>query len=161
IDNSGTIDAYSYSSLADGIFASGVDVAVTNSGAIYTDGVDWSAGIEAQGTGTTYVGNSGLAYASAYGDGSHADAIYASGGDVTVVNDGGAIALGYYATAIEAQGTGDVTVSNGIYAGAIAANSALATAIDASSSGEGAAVSVANDGLVYANGDFGATGIAA
>src|SRR5690606_37011357 len=134
---------------------------VTNSGAIYTDGVGWSAGIETRSDASNYVGNSGLVYASAYGDGSHAYAIYASGGDVTVVNDGGAIALGYYATGIEAQGTGNVSVVNGVYAGAIAANSALATAIDASSSGEGAAVSVSNDGVVYASGDFGATGIAA
>ena len=53
------ITAISYYGLADGIFASGADVDVTNSGAIEAEGSTWAAGIEAQGSESVTVDNSG------------------------------------------------------------------------------------------------------
>ncbi|MEO6226532.1 MAG: hypothetical protein ABIO61_01575, partial [Thermomonas sp.] len=55
IINSGGITTISDAGLADGIFASGADVEVSNSGSIEVSGYTWAAGIEAQGTGTTSV----------------------------------------------------------------------------------------------------------
>lgn len=162
IDNAADLTAVSEYGLADGIFASGADVAVTNSGDIVAASAygSWAAGIEAQGSGTTAIDNSGdvtafAAYGQAFG-------LYATGADVTVVNDGTVIAQGYLATGIEVQSSGDVSVTNGgdIIAG-MAYSSALASGINAVSNGEGAAVAVSSDGLVVAQGYYGATGIGA
>ncbi|QIL19491.1 hypothetical protein [Thermomonas sp. HDW16] len=162
ITNSGEVRAESYYGLADGIFASGADVAVTSSGTISSYGYTWSAGIEAQGTGIVSVTNSGGIYAVAYDAGAHAYGIYATGADVTVANTGDIEAQGYYATGIEAQSTGDVSVTNdgGVVAG-MPYTSALATGINASSNGEGASVTVTSNGDISAQGYYGGTGIAA
>lgn len=167
INNNNDISAYSGLGLADGIFASGANVSITNSSdsTITSDGFYWSAGIEAQGTGTVTVTNNagGVIVASVYAAGGQAFGIYATGDDVTVSNgDGGLILVdGYYATGIEAQGSGNVTVSNAGYVLAGYNGSELATGINASTSGEGASVQVGNDGLVYAAGTYGGTGISA
>ncbi|RZA22391.1 MAG: hypothetical protein EOP93_00180 [Lysobacteraceae bacterium] len=134
IDNAGDIAAYSYSGLADGIFASGADVDVTNSGAIETYGYTWSAGIEAQGADSVEVSNSGdissttagfyqvYAYSFydytggvvAYAPGNQAFGIYATGGEggATVGNSGDIEVQGGYVTGIEVQSGGDVSVTN-------------------------------------------------
>src|SRR5690606_2021467 len=71
VHNDGSILAYSYAGLADGIFASGTDVEVENGaeGSIAAYGYDWAAGIEAQGSDTVAVGNEGDIYARTYGVG--------------------------------------------------------------------------------------------
>ncbi len=141
IGNSGDITAISYYGLADGIFASGANVDVANSGAVEVYGYTWAAGIEAQGTDSATVTNSGdinvtapgfvqvYAYSYYYGyggvvgqaPGSHAYGIYATGGDggVAVSNSGSITVDAGYATGIEVQSYGDVAVNNsgGIVAG--------------------------------------------
>src|SRR5690606_21461173 len=57
INNAGDITAYSYSGLADGIFASGDHVVVDNSGAIDAYGYAWAAGIEARANTSVQVTN--------------------------------------------------------------------------------------------------------
>jgi hypothetical protein len=175
ISNEGGVFARAVYGLADGIFASGSDVAVSNSGDITAVSVygGWAAGIEAQATDLTTVQNDGSIYASAaYGQ---AFGIYATGGDVVVGNSGSIGAQGYYATGIEAQSTGDVSVDNAgdIVAGSISTyynpytygfyvyGSALATGINAGSNGEGASVDVNNSGDISAVSYFGGAGISA
>ena len=174
IDNAAEIFAYSVYGLADGIFASGANVDVTNSGAIDAYGYSWAAGIEAQSTGVTDVDNSGDIYA-VVSDTGTSFGIYATGADVTVSNTGDIEAQGYSATGIEAQSYGDVSVTNdGIIIGGSLTSvydyysgntylygSLVGAGINASSNGEGAAVSVTNSGDISSQGYYGATGIAA
>ncbi|TXH17135.1 MAG: hypothetical protein E6R00_04905 [Gammaproteobacteria bacterium] len=159
IDNAADIDVYSGLGLADGIFASGANVEIANSGAISVDGYTWAAGIEAQAVDVVNVANTGDITASVYSNG-HAYGIYATGSDVTVVNEGNVGVQGYYATGIEAQSYGDIAIDNG---GSIVAYSGngLALGINASSGGEGAVVSVGNTGVVAAVGYYGGTAISA
>lgn len=130
IDNSGDITASSYYGLADGIFASGQDVAVTNSGAVSATSVygDWAAGIEAQGSNSTQVSNTGDITASAMPflqvedgtsvlystGGGQVFGIYATAGagNGVVTNSGSLVVQGGYATGIEAQSTGNLWVTN-------------------------------------------------
>ena len=147
VQNSGAISAVSYYGLADGIFASGADVEVANSGAIETYGYAWSAGIEAQGSDSVAVSNSGDISASssgfyqvyaysfadnaggvvAYAPGEHAFGIYATGGEggATVANSGDIEVQGGYVTGIEVQSGGDIGISN---SGDIVAGSGLHSA---------------------------------
>lgn len=167
IANSGDLTAVSYYGLADGIFASGANVDVANSGAIQTTGYTWAAGIEAQGDSSATVQNDGAVSAIAIGPGGKAYGLYATGGDaVSVGNTGDVEAQGYYATGIEARSYGDLAIdsSGNItagYANEYGFYSALATGINASSGGVGAAVNVANGGDIAATGFFGASGISA
>ncbi len=194
IDNSGDITASSYYGLADGIFASGQDVAVTNSGAVSATSVygDWAAGIEAQGSNSTQVSNTGDITASAMPflqvedgtsvlystGGGQAFGIYATAGagNGVVTNSGSLVVQGGYATGIEAQSVGNLSVTNsgdifagtglgayynsnngyGYYYGTL-----MATGINASGNGEGMHVAVANTGDIAADGIFGASGISA
>ncbi|MDE2407543.1 MAG: hypothetical protein KGL91_06755 [Xanthomonadaceae bacterium] len=159
IDNAADIQAYSAGGLADGIFASGTNVSVTNTGAIGADGYSWAAGIEAQAVDVVTVNNSGDITASVYANG-QAFGIYATGNDVTVVNSGNLQVQGYYATGIEAQSYGGIHIDN---SGAISTYSAngLATGINVTSGGEAAAVTVTNAGDLSAVGMYGGTGISA
>ena len=139
VDNAADITAISYYGLADGIFASGADVDVTNSGAIEAEGSTWAAGIEAQGSESVTVDNSGDISATAapflqvtydgdaIGSGAvagQAFGIYATGGEAgaEVTNSGNITVEGYYATGIEVQSSGDIVVDN---SGNIAAGSGL------------------------------------
>jgi hypothetical protein len=192
LDNSGDITAISYYGLADGIFASGANVDVSNAGAIEVYGYTWAAGIEAQGADSATVSNTGDISVLApgflqvqdyygvidYSPGVQAFGIYATGGEggVDLTNSGNIFVDAGYATGIEVQSTGDISVSN---SGDIVAGSGLnsyyngtnyytyyfgtqvATGINAISNGEGAAVSVTNSGDISADGIFGASGIAA
>ena len=174
IGNGADILAYSVYGLADGIFASGANVEIDNSGAIDVYGYTWAAGIEAQSTGVTDVDNSGDIYA-VVSDAGTAFGIYATGADVTVSNTGDIEAQGYSGTGIEAQSYGDLSVGNdgNIIGGSISTvydedsgytyvyGSLLGTGINASSNGEGAAVTVTNTGDVSSQGYYGATGISA
>ena len=174
IGNGADILAYSVYGLADGIFASGANVEIDNIGAIDVYGYTWAAGIEAQSTGVTDVDNSGDIYA-VVSDAGTAFGIYATGADVTVSNSGNIEAQGYIATGIEAQSYGDLSVGNdgNIIGGSISTvydedsgytyvyGSLLGTGINASSNGEGAAVTVTNTGDVSSQGYYGATGISA
>ena len=174
IDNAADIYAYSGYYLADGIFASGANVEIDNSGAIEAVGYYWAAGIEAQSTGVTDVDNSGDIYAVVTDVGT-AFGIYATGTDVTVNNSGDIEAQGYSATGIEAQSYGDLAVSNDgdIIGGSLTAvydyytgyttlyGSLVGAGINASSNGEGAAVTVTNSGDISSQGYYGATGISA
>ena len=174
IDNAADIVAYSGYYLADGIFASGANVEIDNSGAIDAVGYTWAAGIEAQSTGVTDVDNSGDIYAYVTDTGT-AFGIYATGADVTVTNGGNIEAHGYIATGIEAQSYGDVSVTNdgSIIGGSLTSvydyytgyttlyGSLVGTGINAISNGEGAAVSVTNNGDISSQGYYGATGISA
>ncbi|MEF9978239.1 MAG: hypothetical protein RR834_07065 [Thermomonas sp.] len=174
IDNAADIFALSAYYLADGIFASGANVDVTNSGAIDVYGYTWAAGIEAQGTGTVSVDNSGDIYAEVFDVGT-AFGIYVTGADVTVDNSGNIEAQGYSGTGIEAQSSGDLVVTNSgdIVGGSLTSvydyysgntylyGSLVGAGINAISNGEGAAVSVTNGGDISSQGYYGATGIAA
>ena len=173
INNAGDVVAFSGSGIADGIFASGANVEVSNSGELYVVGATWAAGIEAQGEYSTGVENSGDIYAGSAGG--QAFGIYATGAEVTVGNEGDIEAQGYYATGIEVQSTGDVLVTNSgdITAGSLTYyynpytytgylyGSALANGINATSNGEGAAVGVSNSGDISAVSYFGGAGISA
>ncbi|MDI1252301.1 hypothetical protein [Thermomonas sp.] len=175
IGNSGHITATSYYGLADGIFASGADVDVTNAGLIEVAGFTWAAGIEAQGTGTTTVHNSGDIFAYSGAAGAHAYGIYATGDTVQIENSAGIEAQGYIATGIEAQGGSSVTITNDgdIVAGSITTyynpytytttvyGSQLATGINANSNFADGAITITNNGDVSAVGYSGGTGIAA
>lgn len=174
IDNAADIFALSAYYVADGIFASGANVDVTNSGAIDVYGYSWAAGIEAQGTGTVSVDNSGDIYAEVLDVGT-AFGIYVTGADVTVDNSGNIEAQGYSGTGIEAQSSGDLQVTNSgdIIGGSLTAvydyysgntylyGSLVGTGINAISNGEGAAVGVTNSGDISSQGYYGATGISA
>ena len=191
IDNSGDITVNAYYGLADGIFASGAHVDVANSGAIDVYGYTWAAGIEAQGSDSAMVTNTGditviapgfLQVNDYYGpigsaDGASAFGIYATAGagGLQIANGGNIAVDGGYATGIEAQSYGDITISN---SGDIVAGSAMTTyyndgngytyyygtqvanGINASSNGEGAAIQVSNSGDITVNGIFGVSGIA-
>ncbi|QNN70944.1 beta strand repeat-containing protein [Thermomonas carbonis] len=144
IDNGADIFAYSAYGLADGIFASGANVDVANSGAIETYGYTWSAGIEAQGADSVSVTNSGDITATAsgfyqgyvysylyqaggvfaYTPGGDAFGIYATAGEggATVDNSGNIEVQGGYVTGIEVQSGGDIAVTN---SGDIVAGSGL------------------------------------
>ena len=159
INNAGDITAYSYSGLADGIFASGDHVVVDNSGAIDAYGYAWAAGIEARANTSVQVTNTGDIYAGIYATGG-AYGIYASGHDATVVNDGGITARGYYATGIRIQTYGDAGITNtGNIDAGTTTGSALAWGINAVASGEGAAIQIDNTGSFQAAAVYGATGI--
>lgn len=146
--------------LADGIFASGQDVSVINTGNISAYGYSWAAGIEAQGTGTTTVTNTGTLYAAASSGNSYG--IYVTGDDLTVVNSGGITARGYYATGIHTQSLGDTTITNtGAIDAGTTTGSALAWGINASSNGDGGVVQIDNSAYIHAAAVYGATGIAA
>ena len=174
IDNAADIFALSGYYVADGIFASGANVDVTNSGAIDVYGYSWAAGIEAQGTGTVSVDNSGDIYAEVLDVGT-AFGIYVTGADVSVGNSGNIDAEGYIATGIEAQSYGDLSVDNSgdIIGGSLTSvydyysgntylyGSLVGTGINATSNGEGAHVAVTNSGDISSEGYYGATGIAA
>ena len=192
VTNSGSVSADSYNGLADAIFASGMDVSVANSGALEAIGNTWAAGIEAQGSNAVTVTNSAAISATAGVFGQVADpdgnivaaanggtafGIYATAGEggAVVVNSGSIAVDAGYATGIEVQSLGDISVAN---SGNIDAGSGLnqydmgygytlyygtqlATGIAASSGGEGAAVQVVNSADITANGTFGAFGISA
>lgn len=167
VDNSGDMFVYSVNGLADGIFASGADVDVANSGAISAVGRSWAAGIEAQGMQTS-IQNDGDIYAVAVGAGAHAFALYATGDQAVSVGNAGAIeAQGYNATGIEARSYGDLAIDNsgGITAGYATEDgsfySALAIGINATSGGAGASMEIDNSGDISAVGFYGATGISA
>ena len=166
VANSGAIESYGYTWSA-GIEAQGADsVVVDNSGDI-----------------TAYTGPfvqvvDGYGYTIGYSAGGTAYGIYATGGEAgaSVTNSGNIEVQGGYVTGIEVQSSGDLVVDN---SGGIVAGSGLnsyyngsnyytyyfgtqvATGINATSNGEGAAVSVSNSGDISADGIFGATGIAA
>ena len=128
VDNAADITAISYYGLADGIFASGANVDVTNAGAIEVYGYTWAAGIEAQGADSTTVSNSGdITVDSAgflqvqdyygvigYAPGAQAFGIYATGGEggVDLTNSGTISVDGGYVAGIEVQSSGDIGVSN-------------------------------------------------
>lgn len=168
ITNTGDITAISVNGLADAIFASGADVSIVNSGALYASGNTWAAGIEAQGTGMTSVQNDGDITAYARAAGAHAFGIYTTGdAGVSIDNTGNIQAQGYYATGIYASSAGgSITLGNSgsITAGYVYAGnyySAVATGIDATSGGVGAQVSITNSGDISALGYYGGTGISA
>ena len=196
VDNSADIGANSYAGIADGIFAAGVDVEVSNSGAIETYSYSWTAGIEAESTDSTVVTNSGditvsagepylsydgFAYYLGAAQGGHAKGIYATAGagGIEVSNSGNIYASGGYVVGIEAAASGDITIDN---SGSIATGpdvartidystdpygivtltgAQIAYGIDATSSGEGAAVRISNSGDIEAAGRYGGTGISA
>ena len=128
VDNAADITAISYYGLADGIFASGANVDVTNAGAIEVYGYTWAAGIEAQGDVSATVDNSGditvdsagfLQVQDSYGvigyaPGAQAFGIYATGGEggVDLTNSGTISVDGGYVAGIEVQSSGDIGVSN-------------------------------------------------
>ncbi len=171
-NNSGTIYAYSFANLADGIFASGVNVDVTNSGditAISQDGY-WAAGIEAQGDDLTTVSNDGsiYAYTSNIGAPGYAGAesfgIYATGGaggvQVTTGTSSSIEAQGPYAFGIYVQSGGAVNVTNagGIIAGTGSVGY-TSIGIHAANNYPGSDIVVDNSGSIYAGSYYGGTGI--
>ena len=163
ITNTGMAAAYSIDDLADGIFASGVNVDVTNTGyavAISNNGY-FAAGIEAQGDDLTTVVNDGtvIAYTSNIGAPGYAGAetfgIYATGGaggvQVTTGTTSAIQAVGPYATGIYVQSGGPSTITN---AGLVSAGGApftyYATGIHAGSNYPGGDISVDNSGSIGA-----------
>ena len=167
----GTIDVESVDGLADGIFAYGDSVKVTNAGGIDASGSTWGAGIEAQGdtvtvTNTGSISASASAYDTEAGVYGHAYGIYAAGGDggVSVTNRGSIEATGPYATGIFAydSGTGGVDVKNRGDITATAANG-YAWGVNAQTNVEGSDISVLNaaGASITADGMNGATGISA
>lgn len=158
--NAGQITTTSTNGLADGIFASGGQVAVTTDAgsSISATGFNWAAGIEAQGDDLTTVNNAGDITATAnandetnkiYG---HAFGIYTTGGagGISVANSGTINATGLYATGIYAYDatSGKVAVTN---SGKVLVTSGyFATGIQIASGGDGAVVTVDNSGTVYA-----------
>ena len=167
IDNSGTAVGQmlgGYAGTSVGIFASGGDVTVTNTGLAVGYGGYWGAGIEAQGSDSVYVSNGGGAFAYGYGR-YYAFGVYAEGGagGAEIVNDGLAVAAGYnFAHALYAYSGGDTTVTNtgGAYGGN-ASFTGAGTGIHAASYGVGASVVVDNSGIAYGGGYYGGNGIAA
>lgn len=164
VDNSGAIAVTSNGpgGVADGIFAYGQSVDVDNSGAITASGLAWAAGIQVDGVDDVTVVNAGTLSATAGNGGGLAYGLYASGGDVSVHNDGAITARGYYATGIGVVAHGDIAIAN---TGAISAGStttsAIAWGIHASTDGEGAAIEIDNSGAINAAAVYGATGIQA
>jgi outer membrane autotransporter protein len=189
IGSTGSITATSIAGLADGIFASGTGVEVTNGGSIDANGYSWAAGIEAQGTDLTTVGNAGVISAVTTDEYGQAFGVYATG-DTTgaVVSNTGSIyaTASYYGTAdgvFANGGAGTVSIDNGgaVYAagyyangvvavsggaididnsGAISAyNAALATGISATNNYAASDITVTSSGSIYAYGAYGGTGI--
>lgn len=172
ISNAADINVLANWGLADGIFASGTNVDIENTGDITATGYTWAAGIEARGSESSTVTNDGAITVTATGWGGNANGpyaaygIYASStyGNATVVNGiGGSItSYGYYATGIRTQTYGDAEVGN---AGAIVAGSmvysALAWGIHSETSGEGAAIQIENAGDIQTAAIYGAVGIQA
>jgi hypothetical protein len=169
VTNTGQISAVSEYGLADGIFASGQNVTVNNSGTIGASGYTWAAGIEAGSDyGSVAVANDGAidvalssdVYAS--GNYAHASGISALGGMAAQVTttDASSIAIhnAVYGTGISAVSYGNTNVSNG---GSITIGdgSLYATGIHAAASAEGGTATVDNSGTIDAVGSFGATGI--
>ena len=163
ITNAASIVADAPNGLADGIFASGNDVTVINTGGITATGYYWAAGIEAQAANAVAVTNTGNIYASA--PAGLAYGIYATGdASASVVNAGAITARGYYATGIHAESSGDVTITNyasGSIDAGTTTGSALAWGIYAASNGTGALVQVDNSAYIHAAAVYGATGISA
>ena len=167
IGNTGYIGALSLYDIADGIFASGANVDVANSGDIVAIGAAWGAGIEALGEDATTVANDGSIYAYGYqGFGIHASG---GAGGIGIDNAGAIETQGYIANGIHAQATGDIDIANSgdVIAGTLFEyngslyGSLLATGIHATSNGTGAAISVDNTGVIAATGYQGAIGIEA
>jgi outer membrane autotransporter protein len=181
INNDANLGATSAYGLADGIFASGANVGVTNAGNITANGYNWAIGIEAQGSNATDVSNSGDISVSALPfmqiedddgivastDGYQAFGIYvtAGSGGAAVGNTGNVQVEGGDATGLYVLSEGDVAVGNGgnIYAGSgLHSHSGQtydyyygtgnAVGINASSSGVDAAVGIDNDGTIIASG---------
>ena len=163
VSNSADIDVYALGGIGDGIFATGNNVDVQNSGDIYAVGTYWGAGIEAQGEDLTTVTNTGSIYAGGY----YGFGIYATGDQVEVSNEGDIEAQGFFAHGIYTQSGGDTTISNSgdITAGTLFEyngylyGSYAATGIHAGSNYAGAATTVTNSGDIGATGFAGATGI--
>lgn len=163
VSNSGYVRAVAPDGLADGIFASGANVSVANAegGAIIAQGYSWAAGIEAQGSDSVSVTNSGDIFTQTLGV-SEGFGIYASGGEggASVDNSGTIQVQGYdQATGIYARAPGGVAVGNSgsVYAGYATTDdygntysSSYASAILAMSGSEGADVSIDSSGFLYA-----------
>jgi outer membrane autotransporter protein len=173
IANGGAVSAYSYAGLADAIFASGINVDVSNSadGTLDANGFDWAAGIEAQGSDSVVVSNAGNIGVQTYGVG-EAFGIYAGGGagGAAVDNSGLVQVRGYdAATGIYASAGGDIDISNSGYvlAGYVDVvdgntySSSYATGILAMSGTDGAAITIDNSGVAYAASFSGSSGIEA
>ncbi|HWU71787.1 MAG TPA: hypothetical protein VN017_10590, partial [Pseudoxanthomonas sp.] len=162
VDNTGDMVVGSVSGLADGIFAGGLNVDVTNAGDITVSGGTWATGIEAEGMYDTVVQNDGVILATATTADGHANGIYATGNaSVTIGNTGGLSVYGTYATGIEAQSQGNIAIDN---SGNILAQDdgyGVATAIHAISGGEGAAVGITNTGDIAVQSYYGSSGIVA
>src|SRR5690606_28500777 len=129
VDNAADIDAISYYGLADGIFASGENVDVANSGEIEVYGYTWAAGIEAQGADSTVVTNSGDITVSTEEFVSfeyYVFEYYTDGVDYTVnTYEGGSYTRGGYVAGIyvtageggaQVDNSGDITVEGGYHA---------------------------------------------
>jgi hypothetical protein len=161
ITSSSHITVAASNGLADGIFASGVNVGAINSGSIRVAGNKWAAGIDAKGTGMATVNSTGTIYAISNGT-THAYGIYGTGDAVDIHNSGSIEAQGYFATGIEAQGSSSAAIIND---GAIIAGSATTTAlgigIKATSINPAGVITITNNGSVAGNGYYGGTGIAA
>ena len=118
VDNAADIIVNSYYGLADGIFASGADVEVVNSGEIGVYGYSWAAGIEAQGSDSVSVNNSGdiTASAQSFYSGTYYSFEYYNDGvndPTTTINEGSAYVRGGYVAGIYATaGTGGAQVDN-------------------------------------------------
>lgn len=173
VENDGLVVAQSPNGLADGIFASGANVDVSNGaeGQIVAAGYSWAAGIEAQGSDAVGVSNAGDILAVTYGV-SEAFGIYASGGagGVTIDNSGSIQVRGYdVSTGIYASAGGpvDITSSGDVIAGYVAVvdgnlySSSYASGILALSGTDGAAITIDNSGLAYAASFSGSSGIEA
>ena len=150
--------------IADGIFASGDSVYARNGGAITATGYGWAAGIEAQGDTLTRVYNTGTIIATSTGDNSHAFGIYATSGasGLSVYNGGDITAMGPYATGIQAQASGTISIDNrGDITVGDANTTYFANGINASTNYANANIFIGNTGSVTANSYYGSTGIAA
>lgn len=166
IANSGSVYAYSYDALADGIFASGsnVDVANAETGSITAYGATWAAGIEAQGEDLTTVVNDGsidaVAFAGGYSFGIYATA--GDGGSASATNNGDIYANGFYSNGIYVQSGGDAHATNN---GTITAGSynyaIMGTGIHVASSAMDGVATAENTGDIIAQGYYGAAGIEA
>ena len=167
ITNNGLLVAVSYYGIADGAFAAGQNVDVSNGGYIYGIGGSWGAGIEAQGDDLTRVSNSGTIYAAASAAYGHGFGVYATSGagGTTVYNRGTINVLGPYATGIEAQSDGGAVDVRNVYGANIVAGNSftsyLATGIDASTSSDASDIFVYNGGGITALSHYGSTGISA
>ena len=172
VANAGTLYARTYgASEAFGVYATGDETTVDNSGIVYVHGYDQSTGIYARGDTAVGIHNSGGVYAGyvgAYGaSSSDTSALMAmsngAGGEIAIDNSGQLQALALFASsgidarATGAGGTASVTNSGSIVSISLAYG-AYATGIAAS--GDGAA-SVDNSGNVGAHSEGTSTGIVA